>query len=141
MRTIAEHRRHCLLLGAEMPNRQRTLYSKRYGINRLSVLNNIDEFDICQCVPVDVMHIVCEGSLPYAIKGFLSSLVSTNVLTVNELNGLIKNFQYRSDDKKNSPSMMERTCFAGLDTGKIGQSGECFTFQNTYRHAHCNNFK
>ncbi|XP_067936431.1 uncharacterized protein [Watersipora subatra] len=122
LRDIESHRRHCLLLGPEMPARQRVEYSKRYGINSLSILDKIDGFDVCQCIPVDIMHIVCEGTLPYAIKGFVSRLLENRIISISSLNEHIKNFPYRGDDKKNAPSSLERSCFNGLDTGKIGQS-------------------
>lgn len=84
----------------------------------------VDGFDVCQGVPVDVMHIVCEGALPYTIKGLISHLVATRIVSVTQLNSLIQGFRYIGQDKKNAPSAMEKTCFTGLDTGKIGQSGE-----------------
>ena len=57
LRTIEQHRRHCLLL--DVPDA-----SRDYGVNRLGVLDEVPSFDLCKCLPHDIMHVILEGVLP-----------------------------------------------------------------------------
>ena len=135
LRTQEAHRRHCRLLSANIPARLRTHYSMVYGINNLSPLDAIPHFSITKCVPVDTMHIVCEGALPYCVKGLLSKVFSESLVSVSWVNTQIDSFPYVGEDKKNRPSLLERGQFEGLNTGKIGQSGRfLYSVFNPGRH-------
>ena len=37
------------------------ILSTTYGVNKKSVLVNVKHFDVCQCFPQDIMHILLEG--------------------------------------------------------------------------------
>ena len=53
----------------------RDTLSTTYGINELSVMNRVTNFDVCQCFPEDIMHILFEGVVPYETKQFLKVLI------------------------------------------------------------------
>ena len=38
--------------------------SATYDIKDLSVLNSVAHFDVCECFPEDIMHILFEGIVP-----------------------------------------------------------------------------
>ena len=44
-----------------------------YGVNGLSVMNRVDNFDVRQCFPEHIMHILFDGVVRYETKRFLKS--------------------------------------------------------------------
>ena len=65
-RRLDQHRRHCALVATGDPT-----FSKEYGVNRLSILNEVPLFDLCVCIPHDIMHVLLEGVLPRHCKMLL----------------------------------------------------------------------
>ena len=49
--------------------------STTYGVNGLSVMNRLANFDVCQCFPEDIMHILFDGVLPCETMHFLKVLI------------------------------------------------------------------
>ena len=39
-------------------------FSTTHGVNGLSVMNRLATFDVCQCFPEDIMHIIFDGVVP-----------------------------------------------------------------------------
>ena len=53
----------------------RDALSTTYGVNGLSVMNRVANFDVCQCFPEDIMHILFDGVVPCETKRFLKVLI------------------------------------------------------------------
>ena len=58
----------CSIEDTEKDKNVREQLSTTYGVNRLSVLDYVEHFDVCQCMPEDIMHILLEGLVPYETK-------------------------------------------------------------------------
>ena len=66
-----------------------------YGVNGLSVMNRLANFDVCQCFPEDIMHILFDGVVPCETKRFLKVLIDEKRrLTLKELNHRMESFNY-----------------------------------------------
>lgn len=75
------------------------------GIKYYSILNDLKYFHICDNQTGDPMHTVLEGILVSAIKLFLKFVISkNNMITLEEINWRIFNFNYGKLEQKNKPS-------------------------------------
>ena len=97
--------------------------STTYGINRKSVLANVGNFDVCQCFPQDIMHVLFEGVMPYETKLLLRVLLDEKkYLSINDLNQRLDSFDYGYMDSKNKPTLIVRENINCSDA-KFKQSG------------------
>ncbi|XP_015764291.1 PREDICTED: uncharacterized protein LOC107343243 [Acropora digitifera] len=97
--------------------------STTYGVNGLSVMNQVANFDVCQCFPEDIMHILFEGVVPYATKQCLKVLIDEKrCLTLRELNNRLESFNYGYMNNKNKPTPIARETLNALDDAKLKQS-------------------
>ena len=98
--------------------------STTYGITRRSVLVDVDHFDICQCFPEDILHILFEGVVPFETKLLLKFLVDENrALTLKVLNQRLESFDYGYMNVKTKPSPISRETINALGDTKLKQSG------------------
>ncbi|XP_028407455.1 uncharacterized protein LOC114530067 [Dendronephthya gigantea] len=80
-------------------------FSKAYGINRRSVLNDSRFFNVVGGLPTDVMHDILEGTLHYKMKEMLKEFIKVQaILTLEDLNGRIAKFDFGYYNDKNKPS-------------------------------------
>ena len=117
------HNRICRLI--EDPGNSKAVQerlSTTYGVNRQSVLFNVQHFDVCQCFPEDAMHVLLEGLVPYETKLLLKVLIGAKFFTLKELNNRIENFDYGYMDKKNKPTQISGDTIHSSDL-KLKQSG------------------
>lgn len=95
-------------------------FSKVYGVNRLSILDQVPHFDLCQCLPHDMMHVILEGALQRHCK--LVLIHHEHYFTLHHLNQQISNYSYGYSESVNAPRPIDREHLAG-DSDKLGQSG------------------
>ena len=101
----------------------RECLSTTCGINRTSILSKVENFDVCQCFPQDIIHILFEGVVPYETKLLLRVLIDEkNFFTLSTLNQRIASFIFGYMDSKNQPSQIARETINGRE-GKLKQSG------------------
>ena len=101
----------------------RECLSTTYGINRTSILSKVENFDVCQCFPQDIMHILFEGVVPYETKLLLRVLIDEKkFFTLSTLNQRIASFIFGYMDSKNQPSQIARETINGREA-KLKQSG------------------
>ena len=80
-------------------------FSKTYGINRRSILNNSRFFHVVGGLPTDVMHDILEGALHYEMKEMLKDFIKNEAyLTVDELNNRLSKFDFGYYNDANKPS-------------------------------------
>ena len=80
-------------------------FSKTYGINRRSILNNSRFFHVVGRLPTDVMHDILEGALHYEMKEMLKDFIKNEAyLTVDELNNRLSKFDFGYYYDANKPS-------------------------------------
>lgn len=98
-------------------------FSTKYGINRLSILDELPYFDLTLCLPHDIMHVILEGVLPRNIRLLLyHCIVGEKYFTINHLNAVLLRFKYGEHEKFNSPRPIDRERVTG-NSDKLGQSG------------------
>ena len=78
--------------------------SKQYGIKNKSVLLNLNEFDICQCLLHDPMHVIVEGICINELKNLLVYLTKTKKVELRTINKRIMEFDYFFIDKDDKPN-------------------------------------
>ena len=85
LRTIDDHLRHCVEIETSAEA------SVRYGVNRKSILTQLQFFNICSGALIpDVMHDVLEGVLQYETKLILSHITSCHYISLSHVNHLIE---------------------------------------------------
>lgn len=99
----------------------RDALSTTYGVNGLSVMNRVANFDVCQCFPEDIMHILFEGVVPYETKRFLKGLIDEKrSLTLNHR---MESFDYGYMHNKDKPTPIARETLNALEDAKLKQNG------------------
>ena len=116
LRRIDQHRRHCALL--DVPD-----CSRLYGVNRLSILDQAPYFDLCKCMPHDIMHVILEGILPLHCKLLLGHCIfQEHYFTLKKLNQLISDFEYGYGETTNIPRPIDSDQLKSPDSN-FSQSG------------------
>lgn len=91
-------------------------FSKAYGINRRSVLNESHYYHVVGGLPPDVMHDILEGVLQYEVKEMLKKYIKVeHHLTLEELNGRIARYDFGYYNDKNKPSLISEQKFSSND--------------------------
>ena len=123
---MVAHLQHCDQIedrGNSVAVRERL--STTYGVNRKSIFAHLKDFDICQCFPQDIMHILLEGVVPYESKLLLKVLIDgIRCFTLKELNQKIESFDYGYMNKKNQPSPITRDTMNAVSDSKLKQTGK-----------------
>lgn len=100
LRSPEAHFHQCQLLNGELCSH----YSTTYGINRLSVLEEVPEFSVASGIPHDIMHDLFEGVVPYELKRLLLHCIQKKYFTLDTLNDRIERFDFVS----NKPSRLDK---------------------------------
>uniref|UniRef100_A0A1X7U0H4 Uncharacterized protein n=1 Tax=Amphimedon queenslandica TaxID=400682 RepID=A0A1X7U0H4_AMPQE len=84
----------------------RSLIETAYGLHSDSFLHQSQYFHVTQELVPDIMHDVLEGCLPYEMKEMLKYFIDQKLLTLSDLNDLIRSFPYGKSDVKNKPALI-----------------------------------
>ena len=122
-RDLEQHREHCRMVDDRGSSTQvRENLSTTYGVKKLSVLDKINFFDVCQCLPEDIMHVLYEGVIPYETKNLIRLLEAEGHVSLQQLNSAIENFDYGYMNAKDKPCPITRETLNSRD-GKLKQYG------------------
>ena len=77
--------------------------SSTYGVNRLSILENVPGFSVTKCLPHDILHDLFEGVVPLELKFLPLHSVQQKFLTIPVLNHHLSRFDY----ERNKPSLLD----------------------------------
>ena len=108
LRTADSHFEQCALLTGPLS----ALNSTSYGINRLSILEEIPGFSVTCGLPHDIMHDLFEGVIPYQMKLLLCHCVGKKYFTIEELNVRIAAFDFLD----NKPSEIDSSVCRRTDS-------------------------
>ncbi|XP_051158553.1 uncharacterized protein LOC127279936 [Leptopilina boulardi] len=82
--------------------------SKLYGINRDTILNQIENFSPVVNIPPDVMHTILEGVFHRTIQLYLRKMCLIDQrITLDELNDKLQNFDYGYTELLCKPSVIK----------------------------------
>jgi hypothetical protein len=86
----------------------RSEISKSYGINRESLLGNLQHYHIIDGIPPDIMHDILEGVLPLTVRLLLSKIcIESKTVTLQELNAKVTEFDYGYTELLSKPSIIK----------------------------------
>ena len=81
--------------------------SVNYGVNRGTVVADINFFRVTKCFPQDIMHVLIEGVLVKEVQLLIKYCLSKNFFSLDQLNQAISTFHYGYHDLPNKPSPVE----------------------------------
>lgn len=124
LRNKATHQHQCSLVQADTTGTE----SKKYGINRNSILNDLAYFHVCDgSLLPDIMHDILEGTLQYEVKLMLQILIHTDkYFTLDQLNSWIENFELGYMESSNRPTT--------ISAATINSGGNTLKQNGTYVH-------
>lgn len=103
------HDRQANEIEAAVEDEQNALRTE-YGINRRSVLNDLEGFHVLLSTPPDTVHDDNEGFFNLTAKLFLNEICfTTPLITLHDVNERIKNFDYGYTEKSSKPSMITQS--------------------------------
>ena len=88
MQNLTEHKDYISLI------KESEVHSVTYGINKASILQQLDNFDVTKCLPFDIMHTVYEGTRKW--------------LSLTELNHAIQAHHYGYTECDTKPNKINR---------------------------------
>ncbi|XP_043469644.1 uncharacterized protein LOC122504689 [Leptopilina heterotoma] len=110
LRTAEEHERRVQEIEAAVGEQQKAALRTLYGINRRSVLNEIENFDVTQSTPPDLTHDDLLGICIITTRLFLKEVCCTlELITLHDLNQRIANYDYGYTEKSAKPSPITET--------------------------------
>ena len=124
LRDKTSHQRHCTLLEGDSGSE----FSKLYGINRDSVLNELTYFNVCEggLLP-HIMHDILEGALQYEMKLMLKVFIrDEKYFSLSELNTRIENIDLGNMESKDRPSPIADSTLqcGGTSKNSLKQAGQ-----------------
>lgn len=79
-----------------------------YGINYSSPLNKLTDFHVVTQLPMDIMHVLLEGVIPYELSLLLHCFIAEKkFFSITTLNDYIASFEYSTQEAKNKPSLIK----------------------------------
>ena len=93
LRTSESYFEQCSLLYGPLFNH----YSTMYGINFLSVLEEVPGFSVINGLPHDLMHDLYEGIVPFEMKLLMCHCVRLKYFTINELNARVDKYGFTNN--------------------------------------------
>ena len=103
MHNLNEHKDYVSLI------KESEVHSTTYGINRESILQQLDNFDVTKCLPFDIMHTIFEGVAVYHLNLLLHYIIDTrNWLTLVQLNHAIEAHHYGYTESDTKPNQINR---------------------------------
>ena len=93
LRTPNSYFEQCSLLSGPL----QAHYSKVYGINRMSILEEAPGYSVIHGLPNDIMHDLYEGIVPYELKLLICYCINRKYFTIDELNGRMERYGFEDN--------------------------------------------
>ncbi|CAN7990081.1 unnamed protein product [Ixodes hexagonus] len=98
-----------------------------YGVTGESCLSGLPSFDVTQGLPPDVMPDLFGGVTPRVMKHVLRHIISSHLLTLDQLNERLASFPFQGGDKKSRLPPLSRQAVFGCSAIK-GPAAEKLCF-------------
>lgn len=79
-------------------------FTETKGVKFYCQLSDLKYFDVIQNPTADIMHDICEGMIPFALKILFEFCINSHLLSLVELNWMVQFFDYGWLSRKNLPS-------------------------------------
>lgn len=104
MRTKASYQ-NCVEAASNFVDRGKSINLKTTkGIKRACIFNNLQGFHVLDNITLDVMHDVNEGIIPFFLTIFFEYCDSNKIVKKNDIQILVRDFNYGQLHKRNKPS-------------------------------------
>lgn len=105
MRRLEDYLQQCqYITKPDISDSEKSHYSKVYGINRMTILNELPYFDVTENLPQDLMHVLLEGVFPCHLEQLLNYIVyESSILSISQINCRLKSFPYAYFQEKPCP--------------------------------------
>lgn len=113
LRTAESHYSQSQLLEGSL----KAHYSTVYGINRLSILEDVPGFSVVHGLHHDIMHDLFEGVVPYELKLLLRHFIQAKYFSLQLLNERLDSYDFHN----NKPSLIDERVLNNSDR-KLRQS-------------------
>ena len=101
-------------------------YSKLFGVNGRSHLEEAPCFNACEQLPQDIMHVFMEGVISYELKYLLNFYIKEKGLfALADLNNEIQGFPYGYSHIKDKPCIIKETDLERQSSSNLGQGAAC----------------
>lgn len=104
------------LLNAESQTQSKKDLTASKGIKKACAFTELISFHPFVNLSVDPMHDLCEGILPFFIHQFIEFSVKNRIMTKEQINGKIRDFDYGLLNSKNKPTA------PNFESAKLGYS-------------------
>ena len=122
MNADTNHRQHCEAISGPLSEH----YSVAYGVVRYSILLDVNSYYMFEGgLPHDIMHDLYEGVVQYEMKLLLTYLVDKNLLTIQEFNKHLINFDYGYSEVADKPTPITRANFKSGDKKLRQGASQC----------------
>ena len=120
LRDKTSHEQHCKSVQEDSSGNA----SKEYGINRNSILNQLNYFHVCDgSLLPDIMHDILEGALQYETKLMLQTFVNVkHYFTLEEFNSRMENLELGYTESKNRPTLLSHKTL-NSESNSLKQNG------------------
>jgi hypothetical protein len=107
-------------------------FSKTFGVNRISILDDSRFFSVIGGLPTDAIHDILEGVLHYEMKEMLKDFIKAESLfTLQDLNCRLAKFDFGYYNDANKPSPITEQKLSSNDNN-LKQHGKCVFSTNLY---------
>ena len=121
LRCKDSHEEQLKKLENALSNFLRDYYSKIFGVNQRSILQDAAFLDVCQQFLQDIMHVFLEGILAYELKYLLRYINEKGFFTLSDLNKEINFFSYGYSHVKDKPCNIKTTDLDRQSSSNFGQ--------------------
>eukprot|EP00111_Clytia_hemisphaerica_P010042 TCONS_00029353-protein len=110
-RDLTSHLEYCNDIENATTRKARDTLSTEHGINCLSSLHVLPDFDVTKQFPHDIMHVMLEGVVPYECQRALSALMDQGLFTIGEFNAQLDKFNFTATDLRSKPEGLKPSVF------------------------------
>ncbi|XP_047136285.1 uncharacterized protein LOC124813381 [Hydra vulgaris] len=101
-----EHHKSCIITLKAKPEDRFV-----FGVTRDSIFNELDSYHVCAPgLPACIAHDLFEGVIQYDLALSIKKLVKDGCFTYLHINGAIRRFSFRGDDRADCPALLTSKC-------------------------------
>lgn len=107
----------------------RDYYSKIFGVNQTSILQDVPFLDVCQQFPQDIMHVFLKWIRAYELKYLLRCINEKSFFRLSDLNKEIQPFSYGYSQVIDKPCNIKQQTLIGkapVTLGKVQPTCGCW---------------
>lgn len=89
---------------------EKVVYKETHGVERYCILNNLKYFHIFENLSADIMHDICEGTIPFILQRLFQLIIRKKICSEDELNRRFSVHDYGNLANTPAPINLKRAC-------------------------------